>query len=278
MKKRNLGYAIVVVQSFALFVALSIFLGRVYFITYYDMLGIPTSEIRLNPIDYTIISPDVTILGIGMTILIVGLFWLGRSYSVGAWDFNRILVGSIMLTIGFAIAFIPFEQQLQFSRPGLLGLRELVQAAFIITGAYLVSSSIPLKEGSTNIAGHSSKTSTILLPLFLFMTIVAAFLVVYLITTSSSKVARIDATRILEDTTQVYIEFNKEVHASIIDDELVECMVDINVCTFQLILVGDRFVYVRSQDYSRAASQTSIYAFPIDNIVQIGYVFRSAVN
>ena len=69
MRDDNAGYFGIMAQSFAVFVAISILLGRVYHLTYLETLGIPSSEVRLNVVDYSVLSPDVTILGVGIAIV-----------------------------------------------------------------------------------------------------------------------------------------------------------------------------------------------------------------
>lgn len=278
MQRRSLGYAIAVVQSFALFVAISIFLGRVYYITYYETLGIPVSEMHPTPIDYTIVSPDVTILGIGITLLAVGLVWLGRSYGARHWGLSGSLVGALMFILGNFMDLIPFEQQSQLIGPGKLGLWELLQIALMMTGAFLFSSgfAFAMNKDQGNNAGKASKTSAFRIPVLMLAIILFAFLLVYLITSSSSNVARIDATITLEESPQVFIEFKKGILSSPIDNEVFACKDDANVCMFGLILVSGRFVYVQSLDPDDETMGRSIYSFPIDDIAQMAYVVRSA--
>ena len=50
------GHVGVIVQSFAVFVAISTLLGRIYSLTYFETLGIPTSEISLSVTDYSCLT------------------------------------------------------------------------------------------------------------------------------------------------------------------------------------------------------------------------------
>ena len=65
----------IVVQSFAVFVAISTLLGRMYSLTYLEVLGIPTSDIRLSVPEYSVVSPEVSIYGVGSSIIVAILFW-----------------------------------------------------------------------------------------------------------------------------------------------------------------------------------------------------------
>ena len=69
------GHVGIIVQSFAVFVAISTLLGRIYSLTHFEALGIPVSEIPLNVTDYAVVSPEVTIFGVGFSIMMVILFW-----------------------------------------------------------------------------------------------------------------------------------------------------------------------------------------------------------
>ena len=94
----SLGHIGIVVQSFAVFVAISIptLLGRIHSLTFYEVLGIPASEIRLNVTDYAVVSPEVTIFGVGFSLTIAVLLWYDgaeRLSIVPRWA--RISLGSV---------------------------------------------------------------------------------------------------------------------------------------------------------------------------------------
>lgn len=57
-------------QSFAIFIGLSILLGRVYLILYTKNLGIPVSSMNIGPIDNALFSPDIAIIGVAIGISI----------------------------------------------------------------------------------------------------------------------------------------------------------------------------------------------------------------
>ena len=79
-KQFNIGQiGILIIQGFAIFVAFSTLLGRIYFREYTIALKIPGSEFRLNAVDYSVISPDVAISGFGVAIfsivLVISFKW-----------------------------------------------------------------------------------------------------------------------------------------------------------------------------------------------------------
>ena len=50
----------VAIQGGVVFLAVSILLGRAYFLSFYSQLGIPPSDIDMTTLEYSIASPDVT--------------------------------------------------------------------------------------------------------------------------------------------------------------------------------------------------------------------------
>ena len=68
-------------QSFAIFIGLSILLGRVYLILYTKKLGIPVSSINIGPIDHAIFSPDIAIMSVSIAISISLLLVLATSIA-----------------------------------------------------------------------------------------------------------------------------------------------------------------------------------------------------
>ena len=75
MNNPNIGYVAVLAPVFAFCLALLTVLGRIYFLKHFETLGIPASDVHLSAIDYSVISPDVTTMGIGICILLPVLVW-----------------------------------------------------------------------------------------------------------------------------------------------------------------------------------------------------------
>lgn len=69
---RHIG---VFAQSFVIFVAISILFGRVYHSSYFDALGIPAAEFPLGLTEYSVASPEITVLCIGLSV-IIGIYFL----------------------------------------------------------------------------------------------------------------------------------------------------------------------------------------------------------
>ena len=127
-------------QSFSIFVALSILLGRVYLILYAQKLGIPVSSINIGLTDHAIFAPDITIMSVSIAISISLLARLvtGAEFREEIEDtispFNKWVIVSfvlVMLVIGFLMVVIP---AFIFTGPNLLsvGIRGGVTASGII--------------------------------------------------------------------------------------------------------------------------------------------------
>ena len=99
MNGLNMGYVGILIQGFAFFVAVSIFLGRIYFLKYFETLGIPASAARQNIIDYSVVSPDVAVLGIGIAIVGAALVLIARRPRQGP-NWNRIVIGILLVAAG----------------------------------------------------------------------------------------------------------------------------------------------------------------------------------
>ena len=105
MYTHNAGYVSIIVQSFAAFLGLSVLLGRMYYLAYSETIGVPASSIRLSVIDYSIIAPDVTVLGIG--IVAAAVVWQfvtlgGHLPRVEHFDKGRVVIGSVAFVVGSA--------------------------------------------------------------------------------------------------------------------------------------------------------------------------------
>lgn len=123
-------------QSFAIFIGLSILLGRVYLILYTEKLGIPVSSINIGPIDHAIFSPDMAIMSVTFAIsisLILVVATMGKAEhafsGLNEWAVIALVLGA--LAIGFLMVFIP---ALVFTGPDQLpvGIRGAVTASGII--------------------------------------------------------------------------------------------------------------------------------------------------
>ncbi len=104
MNDRNVGHLGTMVQSFAIFVAISILLGRIYVLTYFETLGIPTSEAHLNVVEYSVLSPDVTILGVGIATILPIFLWATKYLTSSKdWSPTQVFIGIVLSVLGFLV-------------------------------------------------------------------------------------------------------------------------------------------------------------------------------
>ena len=97
---------LVLIQGSTIFLAFSILLGRIYFLEYFGTLGIPTNDVQINVIDYSVISPDVAILGVGIMAMWIVYFWRIRGAQSTGSKQQNLIYGVIFLGAGVALPFI----------------------------------------------------------------------------------------------------------------------------------------------------------------------------
>ena len=145
MDSLNLKYIGILVQSFTIFVAISIFLGRIYSLSYFDALEIPASEIRLNLVEYSVASPEVTIFGIGFSAILAVFFlfpW-NSALTPSSW-WMRIALGAVIYLLGASPLIFPFLYSVvspDFD-PLIIALLILLRSALLLFGAAVFNSGI----------------------------------------------------------------------------------------------------------------------------------------
>lgn len=249
-------------QGLAILVGVSILLGRIYSLTFYEVLGIPISEAHLDAIDYSIVSPDVTILGIGIAILLVASYWLKDFFTLSEdWDRARVVVGAGFFVSSIILAVVSPQLQV-FSYAGVSGVITLLAVGLgVVTGPTLVSG-LPLADKTASIDSDCSKKSPTdpsrmsrkreLMRLLLL--VVAAVVVVYttiVAITSTVGIAERDARNAL-------------LHAPLADVRFSSSQADDG--SFGVVLIGDELTYL--------ASEGRLYAFPTRDVSSIAYAPR----
>ena len=317
MKKQNLGYLLIVLQSFAFFVALSVFLGRIYFITYYDRLGIPSAEVSLNLIDYTVISPNVTILGIGSAALLtvhilitVLLYRSAESLFPVTWHYGRIVTGMVLLAMSVLLA-IPDQDAFLATHPelaksGLLGLWSLLRISLNALALYFILFGVPLitifnsisslgsrvgkfrqsrtknekqfrsTDGEPDVVHKHPSATIVLVPILLLIVVILTQL--FSITFGSARFGRMEADIALQEAPHVEIAFNDSLDGTLVSHGANQCSADYNVCRFELILIGERFVFVKPILSESTNEATTTYALPINDLAQIAYAPKTEDN
>ena len=107
-----------IVQSFAIFVAISILLGRIYSLTYYEVLGIPTSEVRLNLTDYAVISSGTAIFGVAFTLISALFLWTLRIRELTIMPKKaKFAMGLAFFSVSIVLIVIVVRDALQETAP-----------------------------------------------------------------------------------------------------------------------------------------------------------------
>ena len=246
MNHSGTGYAGIIIQGFAIFVAISILLGRIYFLTYLGTLGIPSTEIRLNAIDYSVMSPDVTILGVGVAILSVFFWWyINTIVPTLSAERNRvriaigiglIIVGTLIGT-GLNLVMLRAES-LQAFRQGVFGLASLFPMVLSATGATTVATGFLVRGGKNSEVGGSKNNEAtfnlgdILMPI---LSIGVGISLVFMSITDSVMIGRLDARNTLLNAPQAKIEFVSD-RPEYLRSNYDNCHGDPFACEFQVDL------------------------------------------
>ena len=275
MNNIGVGYTGIVVQGFAIFVAISILLGRIYFQAYLWTLGIPLTEVRLNAIDYSVVSPDVTILGVGVAILSLFFWWYVTTWSLPSAERSwlKIAIG-IGLTvagslIGIGLNFVMLRaESLEAFRLGVFGLASLLPMAVSAAGGACFASGFLVRGGKN--FGATFNLTDILVPI---LPIVIGIALVFMSIVDSVMFGRLDARNTLLNAPQAKIEFVSD-RLDHLHSNYDECHGDSFACEFQVILIGDNFVYLSPVNSKQPQEEELLIAVPIGDIASISYVSK----
>ena len=275
MNNLNLGRAVLVIQSFAIFVALSTLLGRIYFISYYHTLGIPTSEVRLSVTDYSIISPDTTILGIGLAFASTVFVWLIKPDYHTQFRPRRVVIGLLIVFLATgtgmvdSIAFFP--QGLRLLGPGLFGAWKLILVVLIMTGGVVTASGFPYPTIDSTTQSELRQRLAQMRLLFPTMLILGVVGMLIVSTMYATLIGRLEARNTLENNPPARITFTSSDSLAAVNNDGQICPKDSLVCELRVILIGETFVYLSPLEVD-LLEYRRLYAFPATDIVGISYM------
>ena len=284
MNNPNIGYVAVLAPVFAFCLALLTVLGRIYFLKLFETLGIPASDVHLSAIDYSVISPDVTTMGIGICILLPVLVW-GMLLFEPSPKYRQMWIGGglSLFVVGAILGAFSLMGTLPEFVHGVPGIWSVGAIAIPLTGFLVMVSGISSKSTDTkpsDAANTDDPTSTakrvqkggFVLTLGFIVALIWIFSVG---SYESSKIAKQDAERLLEEPPQATITFTSPdghdfLHSDSEDREGESAKTNVG-----LILISDKFVYLRLIDKEEQTEEQRrappLYAIPIRDISRITY-------
>ena len=277
MKRDNLQHISIVLQSFTVFVALSILLGRVYYLTYYEFLGIPTPEGSLNAIDYAIISPDVTAFSIGTSGLF-GLYLWARNTLIFPQQVlrHRVLFAICILIVSWLIIIVdmdlvsePFPNSgiagIFPNVPGMYGLWVVLPLAIQTVGLALLHSSDGENEDTEATKPRTANSKGLRL---LFIVVAVAVLVYNVLIISAF--GAISAGTAIQSAPEALVEFKSPALYSLRQEDA--CVNTEDNCVFKVVLTNNHFVYLRPVDAGPSLTKQLWLAIPINDISKVIYL------
>ena len=255
MDRIGIRHIAIVIQSFAIAVAFSILLGRIYLLTYYRNLGIPISEIRLSAIDYSVVSANVTVLAVGFAVVSAANLWWSNSVTFtllsGKW---QQILGTLLTIAGVALVHVSVSNPTQQLDHGSVsfGLLVTIALALLSFGGSLLGSGA---TSDTRARGAIAETiSKVARPGLSFLLIIYT---VWIGSLFATKVGELNAENTLQGATHARVELSPP---SATDER-----------DFKVILVSDKFVYLRPVDTESTRKEVPLHAIPTGNVVSITY-------
>ena len=287
---------IFVIQGFAILVAFTTLLGRLHFQAYSSTLRIPESEFHIDVLTYAVASPDVAILGFGVALFSVFAVIL-LNWRIGLKQHRWIILcgGLLLLATGsFRVLMDSLNDGIPESGIGLLGIWWLlVSASWAFGTAFTLSAVIswlidtPIRDRRSRSDRRANKRSyrnwidqagRILAFASLYAAGLGMIVLILIITIlQATAVGRMDASAQLRDAPLVELTTKSQTlsgtltgHESALDTSQLDD-------SFQLVHVGDKFVYLRRPEFSCVCPEESglnsgdpyQYAIPITEIASI---------
>ena len=281
MTSRYLQYVGLIIQSSAIFVALSTLLGRIYFLEYFTELGIPHSESRMNLLDYAVIAPDVTIIGIGVSLIYPVVVMWSRTVSIPAelqsLTLNLAIV-LLLLTILLPAANTDLMPSVQsyLSRLGIYGLWKSLLVTISVTAGIVMGAGLTAGVGDASNTGEGKLLSSVrrnsrVFRLVLPMVYIAiAIYVALTLINSAVTLAERDARYAVHNAPSVTLELSEVNVSESLRTAIHANCVEHVPCKFRVLLIGEKFMYLKPQ---KAEDQEKLmYAVPLGDVSAMTYM------
>lgn len=281
MTSRYLRYVGLIIQSSAIFVALSTLLGRIYFLEYFTELGIPHSESHMNLLDYAVIAPDVTIVGIGVSLVyptVVMWSWTIRiPAELQSLTLNLALV-LLLLSIILPVANSDLMPGVQsyLSRLGIYGLWKSLLVTVSVTAGVAMGAGLTAGVGDASDSGkgkllgsvrRNSRVFRLILPM---VYIAIAIYVALTVINSAVTLAERDARYAVQNTPSVTLELSEVNVSESLRMAIQSSCVEHVPCKFRVLHIGEKFMYLKPQ---KAEDQEKLmYAVPLGDVSAVTYM------
>lgn len=273
MNSDNIRNITILIQSSTIFIALSTLLGRIYFLKYHQVLGVPVSEAYVSTTDYPIISPDVTVYALGLSVLFGFFMWTKNRTIFPPWILrHRAIVASVLYITSISALVIDavfIEDSLPGpDMPGVFGLWFLFPFALVMVG--MVLSGTEVEEISDDIKFVKSLAwhkIYIRIPIIIFF---AAYLFL-----APAAVGAVDARETINSAPEVTVDLKLPIQSGIseTDDSLSNtCNTSLDSCNFKMITSDNHFIYLQLVGPEPPSGRHSLHAIPIDNVLRVTYL------
>lgn len=258
----SVSHIAAIVQGFVVFVAIATLMGRAYFITYMETLGIPNSEMRLHPSDYAAVSPDVAIYAVGLSTIAAVYLWSNSWQGIALNPPSARLVigaGLGLCALALILYIIEFAWRFDNLNPGIYALVTLSPTAVLLTGGIL------LRMGLLTFSRVALRIA--IMPV---LGIILLCTVMWMSILFSSHYGEFDALRTVLVAPVAKIELDSSAERYEPQCSLGEYDQDYRHRYFKVILIGDRFVYLRP--IQPKSPEEHLCALPIAAVRSILYI------
>ena len=268
MSDLNLRYLGILVQSFAIFVAISILLGRVYSLAYYNALGVPVSEMRLTLTEYSVASPEVTIYGIGFSAIVAVYFLFPWSSALTSATWRiRVVLGATLFLLGLSpwIYLINYLADPSDLNTKFISLLMLLHTTLTLFGVAIINSGfLAMVPQVETVRALRNAITPLVVALYMGASL-------WLMTEWSSTMGKVDAALTLMGAPTARIELSASSVSGRQGHGSDGYGADFLSQDFKVVMISDKFVYLRRISDSESHGE-HLYALPIEIVASIVYL------
>ena len=251
--------------------ALSVLLGRVYFQSYLQTLGIPISDVNIHILDYSIIAPRVTIMGVGIAVGVPSVFLaLMFSPSTRSRNWRMVLTGLVAaVLIWGGLRFFPIPPESQAFGSGVRAIAEALLITLMLGSSAIVGKGLGRVESTTDSSDSDEAAASLTYQSILraLLPLLVVFIILIQTLVYASESGTVDANATKSEAPEARINFRESASQRISG----VCSNQSDECAFRVILIGDDFIYLIPAASNASPDLHALYAFPISDIQHIAY-------